>query len=738
MSDRDKRKNRSTADFWRACRYLYPHRRIVVVSIVCAFVVGAAFTSGLSAMLPILRVLIYGDSVQSWMDRQIVEGRLGVTLSEDNAVRLVAVKPQRPADRAGLKAGDELRALGPAMGQADAADLLVEMPASTLLAEMASRPGELRAQRQDGSIVFITPEPASQLQLIGHTLAHKLPLDPVWSIAVVFGVLAGFAIFGNIVRFFQEYLGEKAAILAVEDLRRHTYDHVLHMPLGYFSLKGTSDVTSRLVQDAGQLQEGFKAILGKAVQEPIKAAMSFGLALFFSWRLTLFIVIFAPVVVVLIQKFGKKMRRASKKMLQSYSSVLGQLEGSLIGIRVVKGAAAERYERRRYKQVMRDVVHQQLRLSRVDAASSPVIESLMLVMVGAIMLYAAWLVLKAGTLDPGHFIMVMACLAGMADSLRKTTKVNNVLQKSNAAAARIFELHAVPVERRRGARGITRSMAAGDAAQPRKLPPLQREITFENVTFTYPGASSPAIRNIDLTVKKGTSVAIVGRNGSGKTTLLALLPRFYDVDSGRILIDGVDVRHATLRSLRRQIGIVTQDSVIFPGTIEQNIAYGERLPDPEKFPQTRADIRRRVEAAARRAFAHDFIMEKSDGYDTVLGEHGAQLSGGQKQRICIARAIYRETPIMILDEATSQIDADSEHLIQQAIEDLMHERTTFVIAHRFSTILSADQIVVIDRGQIVGMGKHDDLLATCPVYRQLYDRQIFTPGGTSDALAPSA
>jgi subfamily B ATP-binding cassette protein MsbA len=225
---------------------------------------------------------------------------------------------------------------------------------------------------------------------------------------------------------------------------------------------------------------------------------------------------------------------------------------------------------------------------------------------------------------------------------------------------------------------------------------------------------------VNLTVAKGASIAIVGRNGSGKTTLLAMLPRFYDPGSGRIAIDGIDIRQATLRSLRSQIGIVTQDSVIFPGTIEQNIAYGFAKPD-----------RQRVVDASQRAFAHDFIMEKG-GYETILGEHGAQLSGGQKQRLCIARVIYRASPILILDEATSQVDAESEHLIQQAIEQVMHERTTFVIAHRFSTILSADTIVVMERGQIVGQGKHDELLKGCPIYRQLYERQLFF-GGESAA-----
>ncbi len=229
--------------------------------------------------------------------------------------------------------------------------------------------------------------------------------------------------------------------------------------------------------------------------------------------------------------------------------------------------------------------------------------------------------------------------------------------------------------------------------------------------------------DVSLAVPKGRCVAIVGRNGSGKTTLLALLPRFYDPVEGRVTIDGIDIRNAALRSLRRQISIVTQDSVIFPGTIAENISYGNPLATRDE-----------VISAARRAFAHEFIMEKPLGYDTMLGELGGQLSGGQKQRICIARAIARRAPILILDEATSQVDAESEHLIQKAVDGLMHERsasgdatgpTTFVIAHRFSTIVGADVIVVMDRGRIVGQGRHDELLATCETYQQLYERQLF-------------
>jgi subfamily B ATP-binding cassette protein MsbA len=402
--------------------------------------------------------------------------------------------------------------------------------------------------------------------------------------------------------------------------------------------------------------------------------------------------------------------------------MLGQLEASLAGVRVVKAASAERYERRKYTRIMNGLVSEQLKMSRIDAMSTPILEMLTLLVVGAIVLYAAYLVRVSHTLDATTFFGLMACLMAIGESLRKFSKVNNALQKSNAAAARIFETLDVPVEKpREFARRVQGSGFGVQEEQVErlvKLQPIQRSIAFENVSFTYPGAPVPALRDVSLTVPRGQSVAVVGRNGSGKTTLLALLPRFYNPDSGRILIDDVDIRSATLRSLRGQIGIVTQEPVVFPGTIAENIAYG--LPNAS---------REQIEAAAKQAFAHDFILEKPHGYDTYLEGVGSQLSGGQRQRLCIARAILRQTPILILDEATSQVDAESEHLIQQAIERLMHQRTTFVIAHRFSTILSADTIVVLDRGEIVGQGKHEELLRTCETYKQLYERQVFAAPG---------
>jgi ABC-type multidrug transport system fused ATPase/permease subunit len=549
-----------------------------------------------------------------------------------------------------------------------------------------------------------------------------MPTHPVKAIGVVFGVIALLAVLGSVIRFFQEHLSDRAAIYAVNDIRRRLYDHVLHIPMGYFGLRGTSDVTSRLVQDSQGLQEGFKTVLGQSIQEPIKAGMALTLAMFISWKLTLFIVLFTPLMMILIRKFGKKMRRASRKALQTSAGMLGQIEGTLIGIRVVKSAGAERFERRRYRGIMQNLIREQVRMSKIDTMSAPTIETISLLVVGCVVMYAAYLVLIARSLSPASFFLVMACLMGIGESLRKISKVNNHLQKANAAAGRIFETLDVPVERPRTA--LTKRERPTS-----KLAPIQREVRFENVSFTYPGGgTTPAVSDVSLTVPKGRSIAVVGRNGSGKTTLLALLPRFYDPDRGRVLIDGIDVRQVTLRSLRNQISVVTQDSVIFPGTIAENIAYGHPLASrlSDGTASSRA-LREQIEHAARRAFAHDFIMEKSDGYDAVLDGLGGQLSGGQKQRINIARAILRTAPILILDEATSQVDAESEHLIQQAIESLMHERTTFVIAHRFSTILSADEIVVMDRGKIVGRGQHDELLRTCETYQQLYERQLLVP-----------
>jgi ATP-binding cassette, subfamily B, bacterial MsbA len=747
MSDRPRNKGSRRRHFWRACQYLWPYRAKVAVSIVAAFFVGLALAGGLTTMIPILQVVFNGDTIQSWMYRRTAEHRLNVNFVPDSKVVQIINISAGPARDAGLKPFDVIiDAAPPQNAPPSPFPSVTGDPAGLNATQLSYRAGGiLRDIAWTGATLGPT-QVVSEIQLtlanrkvtvalqppkwydpIVLKLVEPLPLNPVRAVAVVFGLLTIIALLGNVARYYQEHLSDQAAILAANDIRQRLYDRVLRIPMSSLGQQGASDVTSRLVTDVDNLQDGFKTVLGQSIQEPIKAAMAFLWALKFNWKLTMFIVLLAPLMALMMRKFGKKMRRASRAALRSSSVLLGQIEGTLVGIRIVKGYNAEKYERRRYSKILDTLVGEQIRMSSIDAFSSPVMETMIMAMAGTVILVGTIMITQTQTLTPTVFIGVMFALAVIAESLRKASKVNNALQKANAAAARLFETYDIPPERAHGQ--IASESAGNGSITSRKLQPLRNAIEFQNLVFTYPNASSPALNGVSLLVPKGQSIAVVGRNGSGKTTLLALLERFFDPDSGRILVDGIDIRTVSRTSLRQQISLVTQDSHIFPGTIAENIAYGEPLasPDATDSPERRA-IWSRVEDAARRAFAHDFILEKPNGYNMVLEGLGSQLSGGQKQRLCIARAIFHQSPILILDEATSQVDAESEHLIHEAIEHLIHERTTFVIAHRFSTILSADKIVVMERGQIVGEGKHDELLNNCPIYQQLYERQLIGAG----------
>jgi ABC-type multidrug transport system fused ATPase/permease subunit len=539
----------------------------------------------------------------------------------------------------------------------------------------------------------------------------------------VFGAIFILAVVGSITRFFQEFLSDACAIRAVNDIRRKLYDRVLHLPVSYFVKHGTGDVTARLVTEAQTLQDGFKTVLGKAIQEPITAAFALSVAMLIDWRLTLFVIAFTPLMVMVIRKLGTKVRRAMRAALEKNARMLGQIEGTLAGIRVVKSAAAEPHERRRYARIMRGLLSDQIRMARYEAWSTPLLELLGLVAIGCVLTVASYLVFVDRSLEPSQLITIMICLVAIAEPLRRISKLNNVIQRSNAAASRIFSVLNEPAEgcidettlerRARSISGIESDVS--ESSDSTWIPrPTSSAISFDQVVFTYPGSIQPALDGITLEIPRGSSVAFVGRNGSGKTTLLSMLPRLFEPSSGSIRIDGIDIRDWPLRRLRRSIAVVTQEAILFPGTIAENIAYASP-----------GVSRERVIDAAKRAYAHEFIEQTPLGYDTPLDGLGGRLSGGQRQRLNIARAILRDAPILILDEATSQVDAESEHLIQRAIEGLMRERTTLVIAHRLGTILNADKIVVMEAGQIVGTGGHDSLLIECTTYQKLYERQLF-------------
>ncbi|MFO0974691.1 MAG: ABC transporter ATP-binding protein, partial [Phycisphaerae bacterium] len=487
---------------------------------------------------------------------------------------------------------------------------------------------------------------------------------------------------------------------------------------------------SRFTQDSQDIYRGITFVFAQTIREPLKSAGVFVLALGMAPRVTLFAVIVAPAAAWLIRYFGKLVRRATRRLLQGYARMLGGLEGALVGIRVVKGYNMERFERRHLFAVDWAMLRQQVRIELVEAITSPAFEFLGIA-IGAAATVWFYSQMLDGRMEPATFMTMVICLIAIFDPLRKLSNLYTRLQRANAAAERVFEIIDLPVEEVQPPGGLP------------ELPPLQREITFDELTFTYPGSDRPAVHEFSLTVRRGERIAVVGPNGSGKTTLLAMLARFFEPQSGRICFDGQDVRGCSLKSLRRQISLVTQESIIFAATVRENIAYGdERLlrkmtlaaRHPERHRMSPEDGRRIVRAA-QAAYADEFITQLPEGYETRVGEHGATLSGGQRQRLTIARAILRNAPILIFDEATSQIDADSEQKIHRAVEAFLADRTGFIIAHRFSTILNADRIVVMDAGRIVDVGQHAELLARCGLYRTLFENQLTTTP-TVAALLP--
>jgi ABC-type multidrug transport system fused ATPase/permease subunit len=366
---------------------------------------------------------------------------------------------------------------------------------------------------------------------------------------------------------------------------------------------------------------------------------------------------------------------------------------------------AEGYERRRFNRINRQTYRQEMRARMARALSSPVVEVIAIIGVIAVALIAAWYIYQgAETRDPSVLVKVLAMLAAAAGAVKPLANLNNDLQEASAAAERVDRIMNLPVEA---------TVHHGRRAHGRRLPPHRRSVGFDGVTFTYPTGTAPALSDVSFEVAFGATCAIVGGNGSGKSTLVGLLPRLYELEHGRVLIDGHDIREYSLRSVRRQMAMVTQETVLFDGTVAANLAYGARP----------GDIARLVEAA-KQAHAHEFIEQLPQGYDTPIGERGQRLSGGQRQRIAIARAILRDPAILILDEATSQIDTDSEAKINDALAQFMVDRTTFVIAHRLSTVVNADMIVVLEDGRVASIGRHDELLAASDAYRVLCRTQL--------------
>lgn len=521
-----------------------------------------------------------------------------------------------------------------------------------------------------------------------------LPRGPFNAVVWMMSALGVLAVIGALANFMHQFLALTIVNHTIALIRREAYQRVIHLPLKTIVSEGPSDAISRVVNDTEALSAGFVALLSKAIAQVTKGLAALVAAFIINWPLALTALLVMPVLAVVIRALGKRIRRASGRALSARSGLFRVASEALQGLRVVKVHTTERYEAGRFGRINKEMLRQQNKVRTARAVASPLIEVLTVLVLGGLTIVAVKLILD-GRLDKSEFIVTLTALGVAGASIKPIAGVLNDIQQSGAAADRLARL-------------VGRDPEAGHNARLPKLSTHRQSIVFENVRVVYPGQTIPALGSVSLTIRHGETVAFVGPNGCGKTTLLSLVPRLFDPDAGRVLVDGTDITRVRVRSLRRQIGVVTQEVVLFKGTVRENIAYGTPNPTAEQ-----------VADAARLARAHQFITAMPQGYDTPIGEQGLTLSGGQRQRIAVARAILRDPAILILDEATSMIDAESEEHIGEVLRDFCVGRTTLVVAHRLRTVLSADRIVVMDAGRIADTGTHRSLLETSPLYRQL-------------------
>lgn len=699
--------------FRRSLRFLRPHRRPLAVGLVMALGVSVFYTFSISSIVPLLKVIFADhETLVDWLNRVETERRLGVAIPADV-----------PNDPEGLLI-HHIRPESRAAGVLDPPERIVairgERPGSyALMRLVAHHPDKLLEDvlvedAQGRQRVVQIPLRAyhwwsEALLVLARTLpAGKDPPSRLLALALVMGALVVVALLGGLCRFANEGLVATAVQRAMHDLRSQLACHVLRLPLEWHTRHPPGDTLGRFANDIGKVEVGLSTLFGKVIREPLKAAGVLSLTLAIDWRLLLVALLGLPIGVIVMRVFGRTVKRAQRRASQSWGRLLDHLGERLAGIRVVKAYGMQAAESRRFEEEGRTLTRAQTHIELADAATNPALEVLAVLACAAFIVYGGSRVFTQ-QLEPHLFFAAVVCLGAIFDPVRKMGNVNNRLQAADASARRLFELMDLTTEEQQAA---TRPL--------RTLPRFSRAIELRGVCFAYPDTPERLVlRDIDLRIERGQVVALVGPNGSGKTTLVSLLLRFYEPTRGQILIDGVDIAGVTLESLRAQIGLVPQDAVVFSDTVRANIAYGDDRVSDEM-----------VRRAARLAHIEDFIQELAarrngqlrSGYDAPITSR--ELSGGQKQRIALARAMLRDPPILILDEATSQVDSESERRIREAMDDVMRGRTTIVIAHRFSTIARADMTVVLNEGRIVAVGRHRELLDRSPFYVALCETQF--------------
>ena len=488
---------------------------------------------------------------------------------------------------------------------------------------------------------------------------------------------------------------------SMKDLRDKAYEHLNKLPLSFFKKERVGNLISHFTNDVNIIQSSISATFSNLIKEPLTILVFLIIALSISWKLTVWAAVVAPVTTVIIIFIGRKLRRQTGLLQTKLADITSVLQETISGVKVVKAFGMEEYENRKFRDETKKYLKLAIKIIKLRNSSSPITEFLG-VLVGAVLIYyGGILVLQDKTLSASQFMGFLFAIFQMIPPIKELGSVNNRIQEASAAADRIFSIMDIKpgIENRDGAI---------------ELKEFKNNIKFDDVSFRYDDADEKILDSINFEVSKGEILALVGPSGGGKSTIVDLVPRFYDPLKGRILIDGIDIRDIKIDSLRSKMGIVTQETFLFNGSVKQNIAYGiTGCPQEE------------IERAAKMANAHEFIMQMPHGYDTMIGERGVKLSGGQRQRLTIARALLKNPDIMIFDEATSALDNESEILVQDAIDKLMVNRTTFVIAHRLSTIRNATKILVIDRGKIIQQGTHQQLInETDGLYKKLYEMQF--------------
>lgn len=563
----------------------------------------------------------------------------------------------------------------------------------------------LRVLFQEGDVAqAIPPAPDAPLARLEHAFEYELfawlaepsPLATLTNVCLLIVVVY---LVKSVLGYLQLWLPEIVIERGVRDLRDRMVAHLQDLSFRWYQRTRAGELLSIFANDTQLLSWALRTGLFRVGRNVLEAAVTLAILLLISWKLTLVAVAILPPIMGIVVAIARKLRRVNRERLAAFGDVTSALQENVTGIRVVKAFGAEERERERFARENRRHYRNVVRVQKYALMGTPLSEFLLAAAIVLVLYVGGRMILVEGTLDPEPFIVFIAAALKLSSPIKYLSKLNEDVQPGLAACDRIFGV-------------LDTEPEVVEPADPVPIDGFRDRIEYENVSFAYEEEAGPVVHDVTMTIEKGEVVALVGPSGGGKSTLVDLLPRFYDPQEGRILFDGVDLRHARLADLRAQMGNVTQEVILFHDTVAANVAYGAEA-DPE-----------RLRDAARAANALEFIEAMPDGFDTVLGERGIRLSGGQRQRIAIARAIYRNPPILIFDEATSALDAESEQAVQEAIARLLENRTVIVIAHRLSTVLHADRIVVIDRGRIVERGRHEELLAKGGRYSQLYELQF--------------